>query len=408
MDGVGPQSERPTRLDLAWQGIEPNQFGTDEFVQFCRQLGAEPYLAVNCGDGDMREARDWVEYCNGVQDTALVRMRRQNGYEAPHKVRYWGIGNEVDGPWQIGTKSPEEYARAFTEFGKVMKWVDPDICLLASLTSYWASDFVERGQLLLEQAGGLVDYLAIHWYLENRANDFAAFMAQSELIEERLAAIEGLLRAVSVAQHLKRKISIAVDEWNVWYRSSPGAGSEEIYNLEDALVTAIQLNAFIRHAATVRMANLAQVVNVIAPIITRPDGLVLQTIFYPFALYSQNCGDTALDVFWEGETFSGGPYTGVRTLDVSASLSRQQKQLNLFVVNRSLDHPVEAEITLAAGSFNGTAKIVVVNGENIKAANTFDAPNEVTTQETGLPVKGQSFMMTFEPHSVTCLLAGIG
>jgi alpha-N-arabinofuranosidase len=407
MDGIGPQSERPTRLDLAWQGVETNQFGTDEFVQFCRQVGAEPYLAVNCGDGDMREARDWVEYCNGTNDTTLVRMRRKNGYDAPHKVKYWGIGNEVDGPWQIGTKTPEEYARAFTEFGKGMKWVDPQICLLASLTSSWNSDFVERSQLLLEQAGDLVDYLAIHWYLENRRDDFTGFMALSELVEERLSAIEGLVRAVSLAQHLKRKIAIAVDEWNVWYRSKPEAGNEEIYNLEDALMTAIQLNAFIRHSATVRMANLAQIVNVIAPILTRPDGLVLQTIFYPFELFSNNCGDSSLDVYWEGETFSGGGYNGVRTLDVSATVFSKKKGLSLFVVNRSADHPVETEIKLIAGSFSGLAKISVINGRDIKSENTFESPDEVITQESRLPVEGQSIQMAFEPHSVTCIVFGI-
>ncbi len=407
MDGVGLRRERPTRLDLAWQGVESNQFGTNEFVHFCRQIGAEPYLAVNCGDGDMREARDWVEYCNGTEETTLVKMRKAQGYEAPHRVKYWGIGNEVDGPWQIGTKTPEEYARAFTEFGKVMKWADPKIQLLASLTSAWTSDLVDRGKLLLEQAGGLVDYLAIHWYLNNSENDFEAFMAQSELLEERLAAIEGLIRAVSLAHRITHQISIAVDEWNVWYRTGPSEQLEESYHLEDALMTAIQMNAFIRHAGMVRMANLAQIVNVIAPIITRPDGLVLQTIFYPFEMYSQNCGDTSLDVFWEGETFSGGAYSGVRTLDVSASLASREGMISLFVVNRAKDHPVEAEIGLVSGSFSGNARILVVNGRDIKAGNTFEAPDVVTTQESGLPIQGQTIRMAFEPHSATCLVMKI-
>ncbi|RME57948.1 MAG: alpha-N-arabinofuranosidase, partial [Caldilineae bacterium] len=270
-DGVGPKEERVPRQELAWKTVEPNTFGTDEFVHFCRRLGTEPYIAVNCGDGDMREARDWVEYCNGVNDTEPVRLRRRNGHEAPHNVKYWGIGNEVDGPWQIGHKTPEECARTYTEFAKVMKWTDPSIKLLASATSSWRPDWVERAQLLIEQAGDKIDYMAIHWYVGNRADDFPSYMALSELFEERLSAYAGIIRAVCLAQR-RPFIPIAVDEWNVWYRTHQPEMLEEVYNLEDALVVAMHFNAFLRHADTVKMANIAQIVNVIAPIMTKPDG----------------------------------------------------------------------------------------------------------------------------------------
>ncbi len=406
-DGVGPPGERRPRLDLAWHAVDSNQFGSNEFIQFCRQLGAEPYLVVNCGDGDMREARDWVEYCNGTQDTTPVRLRHRHGFEDPHGVKYWGIGNEVDGPWQIGHKTPQEYARAFTEFGKVMKWVDPEIKLLAAATSSWREDWVERGQLLLEQAGPLIDYMAIHWYVGNRENDFAAYMALSERFEERLSAYEGLIAAMRLARGIKRPIPIAVDEWNVWYRTGQPEALEEVYNLEDALVVAMQLNAFIRHAHTVKMANLAQIVNVIAPILTRPEDLVLQTIFYPFELYSRVCGPTALDIFWEGETFAGGEYTGLRVLDVCATLDAAQRQLVLLVVNRSQDQPMETEIALATGRFAGPVQAFVVNGPEIKAENTFDAPDNVGTRELSLTAAGSSWRYTFEPHSVTALVAEV-
>jgi alpha-N-arabinofuranosidase len=194
------------------------------------------------------------------------------------------------------------------------------------------------------------------------------------------------------------------------YRTGQAEQLEEVYNLEDALMTAIQMNAFIRHAGMVRMANLAQVVNVIAPVLTRPDGLVLQTIFYPFEMYSRNCGDRALDVFWEGETFSGGSYSGVRLLDVAASLSSQKRQISLFVVNRSNEQTVEAEISLSAGSFASgasAAKAWVVNGKDIKSTNTFDAPGEVKTREVSLARQSPSWVCTFEPHSVTCLVVDI-
>ncbi len=407
MDGIGPKGDRPARQELAWGTVESNRFGTDEFVQFCRQIGAEPYLVVNCGDGSMREARDWVEYCNGTAETALVKLRRRNGHEAPHRVKYWGIGNEVDGPWQMGMKTPQEYARVFTEFGKLMKMVDPTILLLASWTSGWFDDWVERGQLLLEQAGHLVDYMAIHWYVGNRENDFYRYMALSEYFEERLSAAEGLLKAMILCRKIKRPIALAVDEWNVWYRAGVKEQAEEHYNLEDALVLAMQLNAFIRHARWVKMANLAQIVNVIAPVLTKPDGLLLQSIFFPFELYSQQAGDRALDVWWSGETFQGGERAGVRVLDVSATLDEAARKVALFVVNRSLERPAETILVLQEGTFAGQGMAYVVNGDGPKAENTWERPDAVKTTVIPVEVQGQRCTYVFEPHSVTGLVLPI-
>jgi alpha-N-arabinofuranosidase len=408
-DGVGPIEERTARTDLAWGAVEPNTFGTNEFVQFCRKLGTEPYIAVNCGDGDMREARDWVEYCNGTKETALVKQRRQHGYDAPHNVKYWGIGNEVDGPWQIGFKTAQEYARAATEFAKTMKWADPNIVLVASAVSLWSTDIVERAQLLVEQAGNMLDYMALHWYVGNPDDDYNKYMAVSELIEDRLSAYEGLMRALCFENKIKRPIWLAVDEWNVWYRTHPGLGKaannlEEFYNLEDALVVAMQLNAFIRHAKSVKMANIAQIVNVIAPMFTNREGMFLQTIFYPFELYSQTCGDTALNVHWEGDTFSGDGHDGIRTLDVSATLDEQKRQLVVYVVNRDKDSAQEATISLTDGQFSGSVQAHVVNGPDIKSENTFGS-HPVGTKTANLTTEKQtSFTYAFEPHSVTALV----
>jgi alpha-N-arabinofuranosidase len=408
MDGVGRKEERPARLDLAWGAVESNHFGTNEFIRFCRKLNTEPYLVVNCGDGDMREARDWVEYCNGTQETALVKLRRQHGFEAPHGVKYWGIGNEVDGEWQIGYKTPEAYARAYAEFAKVMKWVDPSIHLIAAVTSLWEGSFVERAQLLIEQAGKHIDYMAIHWYVSNSAKDFNTYMALSELFEERLSAYEGLIHALCLQQGMKRPIPIAVDEWNVTHQlddpemqNSP----EHRFNLEDALVVALQLNAFIRHAASVRMANLAQLVNVLAPIFTSPEGMFLQPIFFPLEVYSRTCGSTALDAYWTGDTFSGGSHTALRVLDVAAALDEGKKSLSVYVVNRSQTDAMETTITLEAGSFAGAVGAYVVNAADIKAENTFANPNQVGTTESGYTAdKQSSFTYTFEPHSSTALV----
>ena len=412
MDGVGPVEARPARPELAWETVELNHFGTNEFIQFCRKVNTEPYIVVNCGDGDMREARDWVDYCNSAQNTALANLRRQHGFDAPHNVKYWGIGNEVDGEWQIGYKTPEEYARAYKEFAKVMRWVDPSIKLLASAISNWRAEFVERIQLLLDHAPNLIDYLAIHWYVGNQENDFAKYMAVSELLEERISATEGLINAMKLQRNIQRPIAIAVDEWNVWYRARGSTlaernNLEEKYNLEDALVVAMHFNAFIRHARSVKMANIAQIVNVIAPIFTSPEDLFLQTIFHPFELYSRACGNIALDVFWTGDTFSAGDQTALRTLDVSATLDEEARKLAVFVVNRSEKDAIETSITLDSGHFAGPVQAHTINGPDIKAENSFDHPDAVGVFKTDLKVERKDFVYTFEPHSVTVLVSAL-
>jgi alpha-N-arabinofuranosidase len=411
-DGVGPVEERPRRAELAWGAIEPNTFGTNEFVAFCRRLGTEPYLVVNCGDGDMREARDWLEYCNGTTDTELVRLRAAHGYPEPHGIRYWGIGNEVDGSWQIGNKTAAEYARAYHEFAKVMRWTDPSIRLIASATSDWEGDIVERVQQLVEEAGDLIDYMSIHWYVGDRDGDSAAYLATSEMIEARLAAYEGLVRGQTLGRKVRGRppIPLAVDEWNVWYRATGGPTDdsphplEEVYDLQDALVVAMHLNAFIRHAATVRMANLAQLVNVIAPIVTSPTGLVLQTIFHPFELFSRTVGTVALDAWWDGDTFTGGAYAGVRTLDVSASLEPDRRRLTVHIVNRDIGEPQETAIELAGGSLGGSVTVTTVSGASLSDTNTFARPDAVGTTEQTLEIRPSgSFRYAVPPRSVLAL-----
>jgi alpha-N-arabinofuranosidase len=449
MDGVGPKQDRPARHDLAWNRITQNQFGTNEFIQLCRALNVEPYLNVNGGDGSMREAADWVEYCNGTGDTALANLRRKHGFEEPHNVKYWGIGNEVDGDWQIGYKTPAEYAREYTEFSKVMKRTDPNIKLIASAVSYWEdshhhpglkTQWVERAQLMLEQAGDRIDYMAIHRYAHTSYDDpFETYMAFGEDLNERLNAYEGLIKAVSLERGIKHAVNIAVDELGVsrvpsdlvkvprvnlardeWGVMRIIPGKETIsergrifINLEDALVEALYLNAFIRHSASVRLVNFATMP--IMPLglsLTDPDSPVLiQPIFYPFEIYSHTCGKQALDVFWYGDTFSANfldrSYNGIRTLDVAATLDESRKQLVVYVINQSKNDAMETVITLTSGQFAGDVNISVVNGPDVKAENTVEAPNQVGVRELNLKASGTYFTYTFEPHSVTALVCRV-
>ena len=426
MDGVGPIENRPARHDLAWNAIISNHFGTDEFIRFCRKMNIHPYLCTNCGDGDMREAADWVEYCNGTRDSALVKLRRQHGFPEPHKVKYWGIGNEVDGPWQIGYKTPQEYARAVTEFAKVMKWVDPDIKLVAAAVSIWEdfptplvpeyhSEWVERTQLMLEQAGDNIDYMALHRYahLDNDA-PFESFMAFGENFNERLTAYEGLINSVRLEKKIKHEIYIAVDEWAVM--RLPIRADRLITNfLEDAMVSALHLNAFIRHARSVRLANYTSMMTAIGinfPNMTQKDKpVLLNSTFFPFELYSRTCGQQALDVFYSGDTFTGSylgrTYNGIRTLDVTATLDEQRNQLVVYVVNQDKKDAKETTITLTSGQFAGNARVSVINGPDIKAGNTVEKPDQVGIKDTVINATGNTLTFTFEPHSVTALICAV-
>lgn len=428
-DGVGPVEDRPARLELAWNDVEPNTFGTNEFIGFCRQVGAEPYLVVNSGDGDMREARDWVEYCNGTKPTEPVKLRQKHGFEEPHGVKYWGIGNEVDGRWQVGFKKPAEYARTYAEFAKVMRWTDPSIKLLASAVSFWEGDPLERIQLLLEESPEYIDYLSIHWYVGNLTNDLPAYMAVSELIEDRLVVVEGLSRARMLGRRPKPPIPIAVDEWNVWYRS-PGDPRhpdynklEETYDLADALVVAMHFNAFFRHARTVKLANLAQLVNVIAPMVATTDDLLLQTTHYPFELYAQTSGPIALDVHWSSDTYSARrvdpdinrdvretelQFTGIRKIDVSATLDEDARRVCVYVVNRDTEDAREVEIAVGPGRPKPEVEIHTITGPDASAVNTWDDRTRVSTAvETATMGSGSTFTATVPALSVNGFIFSI-
>ena len=451
-DGVGPRAERPARHELAWNSLVPNNFGTSEFVTLCRTLGAEPYLNTNCGDGDMREAADWMEYCNGTGDSALVKLRRAHGFEKPHNVKYWSIGNEVDSPGQIGYKTPQEYARAATEYSKVMKRVDPSIKLVASATCSWEdfplgpqflyrkTEWVERAQLILEQAGDRIDYMALHKYAHPYTDDsFETLMAFAAGFEEHIRAYEGIIKAVCLERGINHAVNIAVDEWGIIYipeelrreapitvtldesgyaqaqaeKAPPRPRRKNIVGLEQALLTALHLNTFIRHARTVRLANCTSMPTPACLSFPEPESIVLrQAIYFPFELYSRTCGQLALDVFRDGDTFSGAykgrAYAGIRTLDVAATLDTARKQLVIYAVNRSPDKAMETTISLDAGVFTGKVKASIVNGPDNKAANTPEKPDNVGVHETILKTAGKTLTTTFEPHSVTVLVCPVG
>jgi alpha-N-arabinofuranosidase len=406
-DGIGPRDQRPARLEMAWGTIESNRFGTHEFLQYSEMVGTEPYVCCNLGTGAWEEAQQWVEYCNSSEDTAMTRLRKQNGRQQPWKVTYWGLGNEMDGPWQMGHRSAEDYGKFALEAAKLMKWTDPNIKLIAAGSSNYGPgvDWTGWNRTVLEYLKRHADYLALHMYVGNPQNDFGEFMAVSTDLNERIKTAEGTIRAALAGEPRSRKIYIAWDEWNVWYRARGNTQRgrkilEEHYNLEDALVVATFLNSFVNNAHIVKIANMAQLVNVIAPIFTNDEGLFLQTIYYPLQLFATHSRGKALELFVDSPTYASKRFGDVNYLDTSAAYDNGTLVLN--VVNRNKDQAITAEIEAEDKQFSGEATVAEVNGPDIKAENDFNSI-KVKTAERSVAVQGKKLTHSFAPHSYTML-----
>jgi alpha-N-arabinofuranosidase len=408
-DGIGPRDSRPSRLEMAWGTVESNRFGTHDFLQYTEMLGAEPYICANLGTGTWEEAQQWVEYCNSSEDTAMTRLRKQNGRKDPWKVKYWGLGNEMDGPWQMGHRSADDYGKFALEAAKLMKWTDPDVKLIAAGSSNYGSesDWTGWNRTVLQYLRRHADYLSLHLYVGNRDNNFSEFMASSLDLDDRIKTAEGIIRAALTSEPRTRRIYIAFDEWNVWYRArgSKERGRrilEEHYNLEDALVVATFLNSFVNNSHIVKIANMAQLVNVIAPIFTNEKGLFLQTIYHPLQLFANNSKGKALDLFVDGPKYTSKRFGDVPYLDTSAAYDKGTLVLN--VVNRHESQAIEAEFEAEDKQFSGSVQISEVNGPDIKAENDFGSA-KVNTVQRSAAAEGRKFTYSFPPHSYTMLKA---
>lgn len=406
-DGIGPRDQRPPRLEMAWGTVESNRFGTHEFLQYTEMMGTTPYICANLGTGSWEEAQQWVEYCNSPEDTAMTRLRKQNGRQRPWKVTYWGLGNEMDGPWQMGHRSADDYGKFALEAAKLMKLTDPSIKLVAAGSSNFGpgSDWTGWNRTVLEYLKRHADYLSLHMYVGNRDNDFGEFMAISLSLDERIRTAEGIIRAALSGEPRDRRIYIAWDEWNVWYRARGNQERgrrilEERYNLEDALVVATFLNTFVNHSDIVKIANLAQMVNVIAPIFTSDTGMFLQTIYYPLELFAAHTRGKALELFVESPKYASKQFGDVPYLDTSAAYDDGTLVLN--VVNRSRDQAITAEIEAEDKQFSGDVAITEVNGPDIKAENDFGSA-KVGAVERSAQAQGKKLLQSFAPHSYTVL-----
>ncbi len=423
-DGVGPEEERPTRMELAWHRLESNHFGTNEFMEYAKMLGTEPYFAVNLGTGTIEEAQQWVEYTNIAEGPYYAELRKEHGYPEPHNIKYWSLGNEMDGFWQMGHLNAEDYSKKAREAAKLMRLTDPTIKLVATGSSNMrpGADPMEWNRIILDELKDVVDYIALHMYVGNPDDNYYNFLATPIVLEERTHIVEGLIReAMSRANRGNRDpIYIAWDEYNVWYRwrsSETMSGEralEERYNLEDALVIAGFLNAFVRNADIVKMANMAQLVNVIAPIFAEEDGMFKQTIYYPLQLFAQHVNGTALDVYVDCDTYdtdrfflglgeSQAQLDDVPYLDVSATYNAEG-EVFICVVNRHQNEAIETELIAQTGVFDGALEVFEVNGPSPKSMNDFDQEPVRTEQQDNLAADGKaSVMYSFPAHSFTLL-----
>ncbi|WP_423130188.1 alpha-N-arabinofuranosidase [Gaoshiqia sp. Z1-71] len=412
LDGVGPRSERPPRMELAWGTIESNQFGTNEFIEYTKTIGTEPYIAVNLGTGTIEEARRWVEYCNVKEGPYFAELRKKHGYPKPYHVKYWGLGNEMDGTWQMGHMSAEAYADKAREAAKLMVRTSPGIKLIAAGSSNYlgSADPDDWNQTILEELKDVIDYIALHIYVGNPDNQYYNFVSTPLIMEQRTRIVKGMIeRAMQTANRGNRPpVHIAWDEYNICYRKMEGL--EEVYNLEDALVIAGFLNAFVRNADVVKMANLAQLVNVIAPVMTNEKGLFKQTIFYPLQLFANNMYGTALDVFVDCEKYSTDKFYNsndrlpselkdVPYLDVSATCNNDE--VTICVVNKHRNQAITADIISQNGPFKGDFRVYEVNGPDLKSENSFKKTEVCAKEKPSVNHNGNRITYVFPAHSVT-------
>jgi alpha-N-arabinofuranosidase len=409
VDGIGPRDARPRRPELAWGGEDSNRFGTDEFLRYCAELGTRPYICLNMGTGDLREALEWVEYCNSSGRTYWAERRRQNGRDEPYAVPYWGLGNEMYGDWQIGALSAEEYSREAVRWARAIRMLDPSVklvsCGLDGLSA-WDSQ-------VIDYMVSVVDLHSIHLY--TGSDDYWTNVLQPHQAERAIRCTRALIERAAYLQKVKSLPRVAYDEWNVWFRTQDGA-LEERYNFSDALAVATYLNIFVRNCAWVHMANLAQMVNAIAPIVTTPEVAVVQPIYYPFLLHSQSALDVAVDVRTEGPKIGGpGPEETSRwphgvgdlapfdLVDASATVDRARRKLSVTVVNRSPEAPEPVQIVLLGSAFQREARIRVVTAERDASERTIPDVESVNIAEGSQATKGSELRASLPPQSFSVI-----
>jgi alpha-L-arabinofuranosidase len=421
LDGVGPKKDRPVVLDKAWNTLESNQFGTNEFMTWCKLAGTEPLMGLNLGTGTPEQAAALVEYCNVDKGTQWSDLRRKHGYPEPYNVKHWCLGNEMDGPWQIGHMTATEYGMKAQDAARQMRYVDPDPALkliVCGSSGPLMPTYLEWDREVLEQCYDRVDGLSLHRYFGNTAEEtggssekyLALNLTMDKQIDETLAVCD-LVRG---HKRSDKKLWLSFDEWNVWYRERNEDAVngrrkeaphllEEIYNLEDALLVGGLIITLLRHADRIKIACLAQLVNVIAPIMTNANGLFRQTIYYPYSWALQYAKGNVLEVLVQSPSYSVPRMDPVPYIDAAATLD-SSGQTSLFILNRDLSKARRVEVVWEDRAPARVLTSLVLTGDNLKAVNGFDVPERVKPQPFDKPVSAKD-RITIEvpPRSYTLL-----
>ena len=401
LDGVGPKQDRPKVFEKAWNSVESNQFGINEFLAWCKLAGTTPLLGLNFGTGTAESAAALVEYCNVEKGTKWSDLRRKHGVAEPYHVKNWCLGNEMDGPWQIGHMSAAEYGEKAADAARQMRYVDPSLNLIACGSSNNSMPtYLQWDHDVLEQCYEYVDAISLHRYYDNSSEtggDSTKFLALNLNMDRQISEVAAVCDYVRGRKHSAKKLWLSFDEWNVWYRARSGAAVdgarqeaphllEEIYNLEDALLVGGLLNTLIRNSARVRIGCLAQLVNVIAPIMTNANGLYRQTIFYPYSWALQYAQGAALDILLESPpSYEVQGMGQIPYLDVAGTYNQTEGSMSLLVLNRDLSNAQQFEINWEDKTPGRLLASFVLTGNDLKAVNGFDAPQKVAPHVADKP-----------------------
>lgn len=418
LDGVGPKNQRPTVLERAWNSLETNQFGTNEFIQWAKLVGTEPLLGGNFGTSTVAEQVAYVEYCNLDRGTKWSDLRRSHGFEQPHGVKYWCLGNEMDGPWQIGTMPARDYGRKARDAAQQFRVIDPGLQLIACGSSSTSMpNYLIWDREVLEECYDQVDAISLHNYYGNTpqmtGNSLPRYLAANLDMERQIHEIGAVCDYVQGVKKSPKRLWLSFDEWNVWYRARSGEHVngrrkaaphllEEQYNLEDALVVGGFVNTLLRQSDRVRLGCIAQIVNVIAPLMTNAEKTIRQTIYYPYAWALAYAHGQVLDLQVECDSYpiraqglrpDLARNAQVPFLDVVATYNPANGQVALFALNRDPDAARDLTITWQSPTPSRVLTCQTLTGSNMKAANTFAQPNQVAPQKLDAPQVGAS--MTF-------------
>lgn len=392
-DGVGPKEKRPVRLEAAWQNLEDNSFGTNEFMDWAKKANISPMMAVNLGTRGVEDAMHLLEYCNFPSGTYYSDLRRSHGYGAPHDVKLWCLGNEMDGPWQIGHRNAHEYGTLAAQTAKVMKDIDPSIELCAcGSAGVKLPTFGSWDATVADRCYRYIDYLSMHTYYNNHnfeLENTRDFLAHAITFDDQINSVIAACDYARAVNKSKKKLNLSIDEWNVVYRPHGKVPAdarwtkaphqiEDIYNLEDVLLVGTMFMTMLNHADRVKIGCQAQLVNVIAPIMTSDTGSFKQTIFYPFKHCSMYGRGVALQSVVESEKYDAIHYKDIPYIATSVIYNEEEERITIFAVNRDLDDDCSLDADLRQFADYRLDKHIVVNHEDLKAVNSEDNPDNVT------------------------------